>query len=65
MSREWLQDCFLFGSSTHGLFEEFSTHDNSGGSQDCDDCGACKQLVEHVLVECASYDSQRQIFWTT
>ena len=24
--------------------------------------GACKESVEHVLFECASYDSQRQNF---
>ena len=25
-------------------------------------CGACKESVEHVLFECASYDSQDKIF---
>ena len=25
-------------------------------------CGACKELVEHVFFECASYDSQRWHF---
>ena len=28
------------------------------GSQECPNCGACKESVEHVLFECASYDSQ-------
>ena len=32
------------------------------GSQECPNCGACKESVEHVLLECASYDSQRQNF---
>ena len=34
------------------------------GSQECPNCGACKESVEHVLFECASYDSQRPNFWT-
>ena len=29
-----------------------------GGSQECPNCGACKELVDHVVFECASYDSQ-------
>ena len=33
-----------------------------GGSQECPNCGACMESVEHVLFECASYDSQRQNF---
>ena len=32
------------------------------GSQECPNCGGCKELVEHVLFECASYDSQRLDF---
>ena len=36
-----------------------------GELQECLTCGACKELVEHVLFECSSYDSQRRIFWTT
>ena len=32
-----------------------------GGSQECPNCGACKESVEHVVFECASYDSQRKI----
>ena len=35
-----------------------------GGSQECPNCGAYKKSVEHVLFECASYDSQRLVFWT-
>ena len=30
----------------------------------CPNCGACKESVEHVLFESASYDSQRQNFLT-
>ena len=37
-------------------------HAKRGGSQECPKCGACKESVEHVLLECASYDSQRQHF---
>ena len=33
------------------------------GSQEYPNCRACKESVEHVLFECASYDSQRQNFW--
>ena len=32
------------------------------GSQECPNCGACMESVEHVLFECASYNSQRQNF---
>ena len=38
-------------------------HTKRDGSQECPNCGASKESVEHVLFECASYDSQRQIFW--
>ena len=53
---------FKFRSGTHGLFEELGRHDGRGGSQECPICGDCKESVEHVLFECPSYDSQRQIF---
>ena len=55
---------FKFCSGTHGLFEELGRHMNRGGSQECPNCGACKESVEHVLFECTSYDSQRQNFWS-
>ena len=54
---------FKFRSGTHGLFEELGRHAKRDGSQECPNCGACKESVEHVLFECASYDSQRQIFF--
>ena len=38
-------------------------HSNKGGLQECPNCGACKESVEHVLFECSSYDSQRQTFF--
>ena len=53
---------FKFRSGTHGLFEELGRHVGRGGSQECPNCGACKESVEHVLFECPSYDSQRQSF---
>ena len=53
---------FKFCSGTHGLFEELDRHTNRGGSQECPNCGACKESVEHVLFECTSYDSQCQKF---
>ena len=34
-----------------------------GGYQECPKCGACKESVEHVLLECASYDTQRENFF--
>ena len=46
----------------HGLFEELCRQANRGGSQECPYCGACKESVEHVVFECASYNSQRQNF---
>ena len=54
---------FKFRSGTHGLFEELGRHAKRDGSQECPNCGACKESVEHVLFECASYDSQRQKFF--
>ena len=55
-----------FHSGTnYGLFEELGRH-KVGGSKKCPKCGACnevcKESVEHVLFECASYDSQRLDF---
>ena len=54
---------FTFLSGTHWLFEELGRHVKGGGSQECPNCGACKESVEHVLFECASYNSQRQNSW--
>ena len=51
-----------FRSGTHGLFEELGRHGNRDESQECPNCGACKESVEHVLFECSSYGSQRQNF---
>ena len=42
---------------------QLGRHAKGGGSQECTNCGACKESVENVLFECASYDSQRQIFF--
>ena len=53
---------FKFRSGTHRLFEELGRHASGGGSQECPNCGACKESVEHVLFQCASYDSQRNAF---
>ena len=51
--------------SCKGKMYGFDMHPSKrGGSQECPNCGACKESVEHVLSECASYDSQRQLFWT-
>ena len=51
-----------FSSGTHGLFEELGQHDKKDGSQECPNCGACKESVEHVPFECTSYASQRLDF---
>ena len=51
---------FTFYSGTHGLFEELSRQVGRDGSQECPNRGAIKEPVEHVLLECASYDAQRQ-----
>ena len=48
-----------FRLGTHWLFEELVKHDKGDGSQKCPNCRAGKKSVEHVLCECASYDSQR------
>ena len=45
------------------LNSDIVTPDKEGGSQECPNCGACKESVEHVLFECASYDSQRLDFF--
>ena len=44
---------FEFLSSAHGLHEELGRHAKKGVFQECPDCGACKESVEHVLFECA------------
>ena len=62
------QIVFLVHSGTYRLFEELGRHANTCrcGSDECPNCGACKELVEHVLFEYTSYDSLRQYFlWTT
>ena len=51
-----------FRLGTHGLFEVLGRHAGGDGSQECRNCGACKESVEHVLFECTSYNSQRQNF---
>ena len=54
--KEALSRLFVkFRSGTHGLFEELGRHDKRGGSQECPNCGACKETVECVLFEYASY----------
>ena len=50
-SRLFLKFC----SGTYGLVEELGKHTNRGGSQECPDCGDCKESVKHVLFKCASY----------
>ena len=35
---------------------------NKHGSQECPNCEALKELVEHVLFECVPYDSQHENF---
>ena len=56
---------FNFRLATHGLFEQLGRHAKRGGCQECPNCGACKESVEHVLFEFASYDSQRKNFSIT
>ena len=53
---------FKFFSGTHGLSEELGRHTKRGVSQECPNCGACKESVEGVPFECASFDSQRRNF---
>ena len=40
-----------FKLGTHGVFEELGRHANRRGSQECPNCEACKESVEHVLFE--------------
>ena len=54
---------FKFCLDTHGLFEELDRHAKRGRSQEYPHCGACKQPVQHVFLECASYDHQEQTFF--
>ena len=49
---------FKFRSGIHGLLEELGRQCKGGGWQECPNCGTCKELVEHVLLERASCDSQ-------
>ena len=53
---------FKIRSSTHELFEKLVRHDMAGGSQEYPNCGTCEETVEHILFECALYDSQRLDF---
>ena len=50
-----LMDAWLlilkFRLGTHGLFEELDWHAGGDGSQKCRNCGACRELVEHVLFQ--------------
>ena len=45
---------FKFCSGTYGRFEELGRHAKRGGSQQCPNCGACNESVEHFLFDCAS-----------
>ena len=49
---------------THGLFAELGRHDKGSGSQECPNCGACQESIEHVLFECVSYDSATEVMST-
>ena len=57
-----LLDFLKFHSGTHLLFKKLGRHGNRGGSQECPNCGACRESVKHVLFESASYDSKRKKF---
>ena len=37
-----------------GYLRSLGRHTNRGGSQECPNCGARKELVEQVLFECTS-----------
>ena len=45
------------------MFEELGRQDKGVESQECPNCRACKESVEHVIFECASYDSQKLDFF--
>ena len=47
--------------TTYALLEELGRCTKGGGSRVCPNCRACKELVEHVLFECVSHNSQRLI----
>ena len=52
---------------THGLLEELvwvGRYSKEGESQEFPNYEPCKELVEHVFFECASYVFQRLIIWT-
>ena len=57
----FFKPCF----DTHDLLEELCRQGNRGKSQECPNGGALKELVEHVLFECVSYDFQKQKFFST
>ena len=69
----WLEECledvkgallrlfFKFHSCTCGLFKDLGRHVKRSESQECCDCGVCKES-EHVVLECASCNSQGQFF---
>ena len=59
---------FRFHSATHGIFEELGRHAKGDGSQECPNCGSCKESAKHVLfdshVEHVRFDSQKHFFVT-
>ena len=40
------------------MFEELGGHDKGNGPQERPNCRSCRKLVEHILFQFASYDSQ-------
>ena len=51
---------FKFRSGTHRPFEELGRHTKGDGSQEFPNCEACRESVEPVLFECASFDCKKQ-----
>ena len=41
---------YCFFTFAHALLRiELGRHDKRGGSQDCPNCGACRESVDHVI----------------
>ena len=45
----------------NGLFEELGRHAGEDGPQECLNCGLHNESIEHLLFECATWNSKKQI----
>ena len=54
---------YKFCSGTNGPFVKSGRHAKEGYVRGMSNCGGCMESVEHIVLVCAKYHSQRQTFW--